>query len=178
MRSSAPRRHTPRIRGPLRRLTVPRDLAPLISRADTEVDPGSVGITAAGVERIWSGVEHLYRTAVYPAITVCVRRHGAVVLDRAIGWAQLGAAPIAATPQTPFCIFSSSKAITATVVHALDERGVLHVGDRVSDYLPEFRRPRGRTLLITSLMNCTSPSRSRSIASRGRCGMPARCEST
>ena len=147
------RTRTPRIRGPLRRLTVPRDLVPLISRADTEVDPASVGMDAVGVERIWSGVEHLYRTGVYPAITVCVRRHGAVVLDRAIGWAQLGTAPIAATPQTPFCIFSSSKAITATVVHALDERGVLHVGDKVADYLPEFRRTRAEDITLDHVLS-------------------------
>ena len=153
MRSSAEHRRPPRIRGPLRRLTVPRDLAPLISCTDTETDPHAVGMTAAGVASIWSSIEHLYRSGMYPAITVCVRRHGAVVLDRAIGWAQLGAVPIAATPQTPFCIFSSSKAITATVVHALDERGVLHVGDKVSDYLPEFRRPRAADITLDHVLS-------------------------
>jgi CubicO group peptidase (beta-lactamase class C family) len=43
-----------------------------------------------------------------------------------------------ATPDVPYCIFSASKAITATVVHLLDERGVLHIGDRVAEYVPEF----------------------------------------
>jgi len=35
-------------------------------------------------------------------------------------------------------MFSASKAITAMVVHLLDEDGLLHVDDRVADYIPEF----------------------------------------
>ena len=42
------------------------------------------------------------------------------------------------TPETPACIFSASKAVTAMVVHKLDERGLLHIGDRVSEYIPEY----------------------------------------
>ena len=43
-----------------------------------------------------------------------------------------------ATPATPFVLYSATKAITAMVVHLLDERGELHIGDRVCDYIPEF----------------------------------------
>jgi CubicO group peptidase (beta-lactamase class C family) len=68
-----------------------------------------------------------------------------VVLDRAIGWAR-GVGPgeardaerVPATPDTPFCVFSSSKAVTATVVHMLADRGELDIGDHVVDYIPEF----------------------------------------
>src|SRR5436305_8763087 len=41
------------------------------------------------------------------------------------------------TPETPACIFSASKAITALVVHKLDDRGLLHIGDGGSEYVPE-----------------------------------------
>ena len=83
--------------------------------------------------------------ASYPAIALCVRRHGEVVFDRAIGHAR-GNGPadgedaerIQATPQTPFVIFSASKVMTTVVVHLLEERGLLHVGDRVCDYIPEY----------------------------------------
>lgn len=129
----------------IRRVRIPRDLHPITCRSDREVDARDVGMTRAGVERIWTATERLFRRGMSPAITLCVRRHGQVVLDRSLGWAR-GAGPldgpetekVLATPQTPFCIFSSSKAVTATVIHLLAERGVIRLSDHVTDYLPEF----------------------------------------
>ena len=45
-----------------------------------------------------------------------------------------------ATTETPFCLFSAAKAVTAMVIHKLDEKGVLHLEDRVSEFIPEFGR--------------------------------------
>jgi CubicO group peptidase (beta-lactamase class C family) len=100
-------------------------------------------MTPDGVERIWRAAERLFRSGVYPALTLCVQREGKVVLDRALGWAS-GGGPgergerVLARPDTPFCTFSASKAVTATVIHLLAERGVVHLDDRVTDYVPEF----------------------------------------
>jgi CubicO group peptidase (beta-lactamase class C family) len=99
------------------------------------------------VERIWSAAVDLYRSGVHPAVQVCVRRHGAVVLDRAIGHAR-GNGPRErdevekqpATPQTPFVIYSGAKALTAFVVHLLAERGLLRISDRVCKHIPEYGR--------------------------------------
>lgn len=126
------------------RVRVPADLAAVSSRAD-EVDPRQLGLPPQVPERIWAQVEALYRTGSNPAIALCVRRDGQVLVDRAIGHAR-GNAPSdspdapreLATPRTPFCIFSASKAVTAMVIHQLDDRGLLHVDDRVVEYLPEF----------------------------------------
>jgi CubicO group peptidase (beta-lactamase class C family) len=125
---------------------VPRDLESVTDIGD-EVRPGDVGSSERAVERVWDAAEALYRTGLYPAIQICVRRDGGVVLDRAIGHAegnQPGAPPGAetrpATVETPFCLYSASKAIAAMVVHKLDERRLLHLDDRVCDYLPEFGR--------------------------------------
>ncbi|MDT4940301.1 MAG: hypothetical protein QOJ34_390, partial [Pseudonocardiales bacterium] len=130
---------------PIRKVRVPRDLGPITDRTDRETDPADVGMTEAGVEAVWSQVERLFRRGMSPAITLCVRRKGQVVLDRSLGWAR-GGGPmdeprterVLATPDTPFCIFSSSKAVTAVVVHLLAERGIVHLNDTVTDYLPEF----------------------------------------
>jgi CubicO group peptidase (beta-lactamase class C family) len=127
-----------------RRCRVPSDLAAVTLRG-VEAAPGDGGATRAEVERVWARAEALYRTGHYPALQICVRRHGAVLLDRAIGHAA-GNGPAdppeapkrPVTPDTPFCIYSASKAVTAMVVHKLDDQGVLHIDDRVSDYLPEF----------------------------------------
>jgi CubicO group peptidase (beta-lactamase class C family) len=42
--------------------------------------------------------------------------------------------------ETPINIFSAAKAVTAMVIHKLDERRVLHLEDRVCDFIPEFER--------------------------------------
>jgi len=131
---------------PLRRARIPRDLDSVTSYGG-EADPRPVGMSEDNVEAIWKAAQHLYRSGIHPAIALCVRRDGEVVLDRAIGHASgngpsdpRDAEKVLATPETPFCIFSASKGTTATLVHLLDERGLLHIGDPVAEYLPEFAR--------------------------------------
>jgi hypothetical protein len=72
---------------PLRRVKVPRDLGPLIT-VGKESDPREAGMTRHAVERIWESVEKLYRSGMHPAIALCLRRQGVVVIDRAIGHAR------------------------------------------------------------------------------------------
>jgi CubicO group peptidase (beta-lactamase class C family) len=128
----------------LRRVRVPRDLESVTSIGD-EADPYDVGMTPEGVGRIWRTAQALYRGGAHPAIQLCVRRHGSVVLDRAIGHAE-GNGPndhpraekTPATPETPFLIYSASKAITATVIHLLAERGAFHLDDPVAEFVPEY----------------------------------------
>src|SRR5690606_12719136 len=47
-------------------------------------------------------------------------------------------AKVIATPDTPYCLFSASKAITAMLVHLLEERSLLNQLNPVSYYIPEF----------------------------------------
>jgi CubicO group peptidase (beta-lactamase class C family) len=126
------------------RVRLPKDLEGATSRA-AEEEPEAAGLEQEQVERIWEAAVDLYRSGVHPGLSLCLRRHGRVVLDRAIGHAR-GNGPddaddvpkVPMRPQTPACIFSASKAVTAMVVHKLDERGLLHIGDRVSEYIPEY----------------------------------------
>ncbi len=141
----APIPRLPFLPDPLRRIHVAHDLGAVTTCSPETRDLQALGMSERGVERIWAGVECLYRSGMYPAIALCVRRHGQVVLDRAIGHAR-GNGPThgadapreLATPQTPFVIFSASKVMTTVVVHLLEERGLLHVGDRVCEYIPEY----------------------------------------
>src|SRR6478735_65980 len=123
----------PLVGDPLRRVHVRRDLASITTTA-AEADAAAVGLDAGAVDRMWHAARDLYRSGVHPALQLCVRRHGEVVIDRAIGHAR-GNGPdddrnvekVLVTPDTPFCVFSASKAITAMVVHKLHERGVLNI---------------------------------------------------
>jgi len=133
-----------RVPAPLRRLVldgaeVPRDLASVTSIAtNDERDPTLVGMTRAGVDAIWEATEKLYATGMHPGISLVVRRHGKIVLKRAIGHARgngpgdRGETPVPMTTDTPVCIYSASKAMAAMAVHLLSERGHLSLLDPVS----------------------------------------------
>ena len=141
----------------LGRVPVPRDLGAITTAAVEEDDLAAVGMSESGRETIWRAVEALYRTGTHPAIALCLRRRGRVVIDRAIGHAR-GRSPrarsdgVLATPGTPFCLFSASKANTALLVHLLAERGFVRLDDRVADYLPAFARHGKERITIRHLL--------------------------
>ncbi len=102
-----------------------------------EVDPREAGLPYEAPQRIWRAAERLYATGTQPAMTLCVRRRGQIILNRALGFTREG---VPATPETPFCIFSVSKAVTAMLIHMLDGRNLLRIDDRVGFYIPEFAK--------------------------------------
>ncbi len=127
-------------------IRVPPDLRAVTSRgATSQAELRSLGVTGDGVAAIWRAVEALYRTGLHPAIALCIRRRGEVIIDRAIGHLR-GNAPgdpahtpaIPITTDSPFCVFSASKAVTAMLIHLLDDRGPIHIDDRIAEYIPEF----------------------------------------
>jgi CubicO group peptidase (beta-lactamase class C family) len=128
----------------LHRIRLPDDLDSVATTGEEE-DAGAGGLEPETVETIWEAAVDLYRSGVHPGLQLCLRRDGRVLLDRAIGHAR-GNGPedppdapkVPMTTETPSCIFSASKAVTAMVIHLLDERGELHIGDRVSEYIPEY----------------------------------------
>lgn len=123
------------------RIRVPADLDAVtaIGAEDhSEIDP-------AAVERIWQAARYWYAAGMHPAIQLCLRHNGRVVLNRAIGhgWGNAPTDPpdaekIPVSTDTPFCAYSAAKAITTTVVHMLVERGTFSLDDRVCDYLPSY----------------------------------------
>jgi CubicO group peptidase (beta-lactamase class C family) len=112
-----------------------------------ETPAAEAGCAPEAPGEVWAAAEALYRTGITPALQLCVRYRGHVVLDRSLGHAR-GNAPddppdcdkVLATTHTPINVFSSAKLVTAMLIHKLDERGVLHLEDRVSEYIPEFAR--------------------------------------
>jgi CubicO group peptidase (beta-lactamase class C family) len=136
----------PLIGDPLRRIEIPDDLDQ-VTTTGIEADPESLGATPEMVEKIWGAAVGLYKTGVHPALQLCVRRHGGILIDRAIGHARgNGPDDTPETPKlpvgtdTPYIVYSASKAVTAMVVHLLQERGALDIEDRVSKYIPEYAK--------------------------------------
>lgn len=152
------------IPAPLRRLLldsveVPGNLASVTRIAGGEErNPELVGMTADGVDAIWSSVEKIYATGMHPGISLVVRRQGQVVLKRAIGFAKGGGPgdvdepPVPMTPDTPVCLFSASKAMAAMTVHLLSEHKQLSLLDPVSHYIPAFGQNGKRDITIYQLL--------------------------
>lgn len=116
-----------------------------ITAVGPEEDAGPGGPSPAEIESIWDSVQAWYRLGATPAIQICLRRNGRVVLNRAIGHSR-GNAPgdgpaaerVPVTTESPFCGFSTAKGVSAAVMFMLIEQGAFAFDDPVSDYIPEF----------------------------------------
>ena len=123
------------------RIRVPSDLDAVTTVGHEDAG----GLDPAAIDRIWEAARHWYRAGMHPAIQLCLRHNGTVVLNRAIGHAwgngpddPADAARVPVTTSTPFCVYSAAKAISTAVVHMLVERGAFSLDDRVCDYLPSY----------------------------------------
>lgn len=132
---------TPQPPTPDGKIRVPADLDSVTAIGDEDHS----GIDRAAVERIWQAARHWYQGGMHPAIQVCLRHDGRVVLNRAIGhgWGNAPTDPpdaekVPVGTDTPFCVYSAAKGVAATVVHRLVERGAFALDDRVCEYLPTF----------------------------------------
>ncbi len=113
--------------------------------ADREVPPEEVGVDPKDVESIWNNFRAVYKTGVHPAMSLCIRRHGKVLISRGIGHIRgngpndpADAEKVPVTADSPFCIYSSSKGVTAVLMHMLAEDGLIDIMDPVSFYCPDF----------------------------------------
>ena len=131
-----------------------RDLSAPLTRCcpvpDRPEDVTTIGRESPhdATDELWRSIVALYRTGVHPAIQVCIRHRGEVVLHRSIGHAR-GVAPgrpidgpdvVPIGLDTPVNLFSGAKAVTTMVMHKLEEQGVLDLDDRVAAHLPDFAR--------------------------------------
>jgi CubicO group peptidase (beta-lactamase class C family) len=119
-----------------RTVPVPDDLA-AVTDIDTaaEVDPRTADLDPAAVNAIWEACQNLYRSGVYPLLTLCLRRRGKIVLNRSLGHYRDGEV---ASVTTPICLFSASKAVSAVLMHLLAEQGEVNLLNPVSYYIPAF----------------------------------------
>lgn len=142
----------------IERCPVPENLESVTERG-AEVDPRSVDLPRSAVREIWDAVRRFFSAGVHPALQICLRRHGQVFLHRALGYAR-GGGPNdpPETPKerctlgTPFTIFSASKAVTAMVIHLLDQRRLIHLDDPVCEYIPEFARHEKQWITIRHVL--------------------------
>ncbi len=133
-----------------RTIEVPDELGEVTDiDGDNEVDPGLADLDPASVDTIWSACEDLYRSGVYPLLSICLRRRGHIVLNRALGHSREGRA---ASVRTPVCLYSASKAVSAVLIHLLEEQGQINLLNPVSHYIPAFAAHGKGSITILQLL--------------------------
>lgn len=141
------RRHCDKMETALAMHIKPAPPESVTSISPREQDPYDGALRRDDIDAIWRAVVRLYGAGLHPAIGLCIRRRGHIVLERAIGHLS-GNAPGAPkdAPKVPvrydslFNLFSASKAITAMVAHLVEQRGLVHLDDAVAEYIPEFAK--------------------------------------
>lgn len=107
----------------------------------------------------WDHVVRLYASGLHPAIGLCVRHRGRVILDRTVGHVEHrpGSEPGAiATPSTLFNLFSASKIVSAFLLLCLVEDGLVGLDRPAADYLPAFARHGKERITVRHLLNHTA----------------------
>lgn len=101
-------------------------------------DVAALGFDPERLKRLSALVERGIEEGMYPAAVYRVLQSGRIVAQGALGMAQPDAAPPRpATMETIFDMASISKPFAATLLLQCVERGDLHLGQPIGDFLPE-----------------------------------------
>jgi CubicO group peptidase (beta-lactamase class C family) len=123
-----------------------------------EVRPAAAGLPDPAVRQIWGIVKDLYRTGMHPGVAFCLRRRGKLLLNRTLGYAggllpEEDREPTPLGLDTPICLFSASKAVTAMVAHKLAEEGHIDLLNPISYYIPGFAQKGKGHITILQLLS-------------------------
>ncbi len=99
-------------------------------------DPAELGMSAARLADAAALMDRQYAAGLTPMAVALVGRHGKVVWTHAVGDARPGGPPV--TVDSVFPIASQGKPLTAAVIMALAERGMIGLTESASLTLPEL----------------------------------------
>lgn len=141
------------------RVHIRRNLDLVTDRNPHELPAEHLGLEPSVPQAIHQSFVDLYRTGLHPGIQLCIRRRGEILYDRAIGYAAgvasddpLQGALREMRRDTPICLFSSSKAVTAMLVHKCAEDGLVDLDALVTEYLPEYGQKGKHTTTLKHLL--------------------------
>ena len=121
------------------------------------VDPQSVSMDERRVQQVTQRFQASCESGVFPGGQLIVRRFGKMVINEACGVArgyrsEEPISPILVTPHTLFPVYSIGKAIAASAIAMLEERGVLNVRQRVAEIIPEFQKSDKHEMTIADVL--------------------------
>lgn len=100
--------------------------------------PEDVGIDSERLEALFARVRRDVDDGVLPSAQIAIARQGKLAAVRTFGKAVQGGQEQPATDSTLYCIFSCTKAMIASAVWLLIERGQLRIDEKVANIIPEF----------------------------------------
>jgi len=119
--------------------------------------PEQLGFTKEGLQLADRIVRGGWESGIYPAAVYLILRDGKIAAWGSVGEAQPGSDPARrAAMSTIFDMASLTKPITATLLLQHAERGELHLGMRVADFLPEAAESPCGPLTLFQLATHTS----------------------
>jgi CubicO group peptidase (beta-lactamase class C family) len=136
-------------------IAIPADLE-LATNYGQEASAASVGVASGQMQNVWQAVGDLYKTRMYNMVGFSLRRQGQLIFNRSLGMAsgQYGElAAKAATVDTPVCLFSASKVISALLLLKLEELGQLSMQHKISHYIPNFGAHGKEDLTLENLVS-------------------------
>lgn len=104
------------------------------------IDPETAGLDAERIERLCGLVQRHVDEGRYLGAQVAMARDGRLAVFRSFGLARHDPAPVPASDETMWLLFSQTKPIVAATVWALVERGLCRFADRIADHVPEFAK--------------------------------------
>ncbi|MGH7960221.1 MAG: serine hydrolase domain-containing protein [Candidatus Binatia bacterium] len=118
-------------------------------------NPREVGIDPQRVERLFHVIERKISEGWLYGGVFLLARHGQIVAARGVGQSEPKKGR-AAKPDDIFCLFSTTKPITGTMLLMKADQGELRLTDRVADYIPEFAAGGKRSITIAQVLTHTA----------------------
>ncbi len=100
--------------------------------------PEAVGLDPALVAALFERVEKEVKEGLLGSAQIAIARNGKIGAMKTFGRVTHQGREAAATNDTLYCVFSSTKAITSAAAWLLIQEGALDVGRRVAELIPEF----------------------------------------
>lgn len=119
------------------------------------VNPQEVGIDPQRLERLFNVIERKVAEGWLYGGAFLLARRGKVVAARGVGQAE-PKKNRAARPDDIFCLFSTTKPITATMLLMKADQGEVRLFDKVADYIPEFAAAGKRSITISQVLTHTA----------------------
>jgi CubicO group peptidase (beta-lactamase class C family) len=129
-------------------------------------DPSEAGIDAAALDSLYALVEKGVERHEGCAAQVAVARGGRVAAFRTFGSACFSGETRTADRRSLFAVFSVTKAFVSSACWMLLREGVLSLGDRVVDHVPEFGRHGKEAVTVEHLLTHTAGFPRAALATR------------
>jgi CubicO group peptidase (beta-lactamase class C family) len=118
--------------------------------------PASVGLDADRVDKLLARLRGFVESGAIPSGQLAIAREGVLAATAAFGEVAVAGRPRAASDETLYSGFSTTKAVVAAAVWLLIQDGKLRGDDRVADRIPGFEANGKQGVLVEHLLTHTA----------------------